>query len=100
LKEAIAAWEALVTSLNPAALLLAAAERRLERAKALLRSALGGGNDQLEKALAGGLPKCSAPMQRQGSGEHCAAAMARSSQKVVPIWRPWARPCTSWTNPR
>ncbi len=40
LQQAIRAWELVVASLNPAVLVLTAAERRLEKAEALLRSAL------------------------------------------------------------
>ncbi len=40
MKEAISTWEKIVASLNPAVMLLAAAERRLEHANALLRSAI------------------------------------------------------------
>jgi signal transduction histidine kinase len=44
LREAIAAWETLIANLHPAALLLTAAENRLERANALLRAAIEGHN--------------------------------------------------------
>lgn len=44
LREAITTWEAVIANLHPAALLLQAAERRLERANALLRSAASGVN--------------------------------------------------------
>jgi hypothetical protein len=37
-------WETLIAKLHPAALLLTAAEHRLERANALLRSAIEGNN--------------------------------------------------------
>ena len=40
LKGAISTWTALLTRLHPDSLLLEAAERRLEKANALLRSAL------------------------------------------------------------
>ena len=40
LRESITTWEKIVAALNPAVLLLAAAERRLEHANALLRSAI------------------------------------------------------------
>ncbi len=40
LRESITTWEKIVASLNPAVLLLTAAERRLEHANALLRSAI------------------------------------------------------------
>ena len=40
MKEAISSWEKIVVSLNPAVMLLTAAERRLEHANALLRSAI------------------------------------------------------------
>ena len=44
LREAIAAWRPLIAKLHPAALLLTAAENRLERANALLRAAIEGHN--------------------------------------------------------
>ncbi len=44
LHEAIRAWEAALTQLHPATLLLQAAERRIEKANALLRSAADGEN--------------------------------------------------------
>ncbi len=44
LKEAITVWERTVASLHPAALLLEAAQHRLDRANALLRSVLGDNN--------------------------------------------------------
>ena len=44
LRQAIVAWETLIAKLHPAALLLTAAEHRLERANALLRSAIEGNN--------------------------------------------------------
>ncbi len=44
LKEAITAWEKVIASLHPAALLLEAAQHRLDRANALLRSVLGDSN--------------------------------------------------------
>ncbi len=40
LREAIVVWKTVIDQLHPAALLLAAAEQRLNRAHALLRSAL------------------------------------------------------------
>jgi hypothetical protein len=44
LRQAIVAWETLIAKLHPAALLLTAAEHRLERANALLRAAMEGHN--------------------------------------------------------
>jgi hypothetical protein len=49
LAEAIKAWERAIHGLHPATLLLASAQRRLDRAHALLRAARGGTDNGVTK---------------------------------------------------